>query len=184
MVSSLVALWSLSSIFNTVGSTPSPVAAPGTTPTPSTGAGGIFAATDGGPTNSPVERSNLTILDDGGIHIINNQVTSFDHESIVVKDNTTLILEAGGYIKAPDSSDGLPALRFSIGAIFNGTGGLVVGSHASTTGGDNSDGEEAIEMFNGQSTPKTASVAYFYDGINVIGGDAPNGVGGKALHGK
>ena len=34
----------------------------------------------------------------------------------------------------------------------------------------------------GQSSPDTASFGYFYDGISVVGGDAPKGVGGNALH--
>ena len=68
----------------------------------------------------------------------------------------------------------------SIGGIFNGTGGSVTGSLATTD--SNFNGGEAIEMYNGQSSPDTASVGYFYDGISVVGGDAPNGVGGNALH--
>lgn len=39
-------------------------------------------------------------------------------------------------------------------------------------------------MNNGQSSPETASKAEFYDGIYVIGGDAPVGIGGNALHGE
>ena len=41
------------------------------------------------------------------------------------------------------------------------------------------DGGDAIHVNNGQSSPETASYAEFYDGMYVIGGDAPGGVGGK-----
>jgi len=126
-----------------------------------------------------VESSNKTIYNDGGIHVVDDEETSFKHESVIVTDNSTLRLEANGYIYSPDNSDGWPAVRLKIGGVLNGTGGSVTGSLAT---GDNIDGGEAIEMYNGQYSPKTASYAYFYDGINVIGGDAPNGVGGNALH--
>ena len=78
-------------------------------------------------------------------------------------------MEDNGYIIAPDNSDGWPAIRLSISGILNGTGGLVRGSRGAL---DNADGGEAIEMYNGQSTPDTASSGYFYDGIDVVGGDA------------
>lgn len=60
------------------------------------------------------------------------------------------------------------------------------GSYADTSflEGDYEDGGEAINLNNGQSSPDTASYAEFYDDIRVIGGDAPGGVGGNALHGK
>ena len=135
------------------------------------------------PTSSPIEFSNRTVYNDGGIHVINSESTSFRHETIIVTDKTTLRLEDNGYIIAPDNSDGWPAVRLSISGIFNGTGGLVRGSRGALE--DNADGGEAIEMYNGQSTPDTASFGYFYDGIDVIGGDdALGGVGGTALHGK
>mmetsp|Transcript_32000 Transcript_32000/g.67273 ORF Transcript_32000/g.67273 Transcript_32000/m.67273 type:complete len:327 (-) Transcript_32000:292-1272(-) len=171
LISSLVALLSLSSIVGSVGSTLSPVPAPASSP--------IAAAEAEAPTNSPVESSNKTIYNDGGIHVVDDEETSFKHESVIVTDNSTLRLEANGYIYSPDNSDGWPAVRLKIGGVLNGTGGSVTGSLAT---GDNIDGGEAIEMYNGQYSPKTASYAYFYDGINVIGGDAPNGVGGNALH--
>ena len=55
------------------------------------------------------------------------------------------------------------------------------GSYADTSfiEGGCEDGGEAIHVNNGQSSPETASYAEFYDGIYVIGGDAPGGVGGK-----
>lgn len=126
-----------------------------------------------------MELSSKTIYNDGGVHVVNDESTSFNHESIIVTNDSTLRLEANGYINSPDNSDGWPTVRLSIGAVFNGTGGSVTGSLAT---GDNTDGGEAIEMYNGQYSPKTASFGYFYDGINVIGGDAPIGVGGNALH--
>ena len=50
--------------------------------------------------------------------------------------------------------------------------------------GDNEDGGEGIHVNNGQSSPDTASRAEFYEEIQVLGGDAPSGVGGNALHGE
>jgi hypothetical protein len=49
--------------------------------------------------------------------------------------------------------------------------------------GSYENGGEAIQVNNGQSGPETASYSEFYDGVHVIGGGAPNGVGGNALHG-
>jgi len=62
----------------------------------------------------------------------------------------------------------------------------VNGSYADTSfiEGDYEDGGEGIHVNNGQSSPETASRAEFYEGIQVLGGDAPSGVGGNALHGE
>ena len=150
-------------VMNTAGSTPAPVAVGEDTPT-----------------ISPVEFSNRTIYNDGDVYIISDDASSFDHETVIVTDNSTLLMQ-GGYIIAPANSEGWPAVRLSIGGVINGTGGTITGSVG--TGDD--DGGEAIEMFNGQSSPDTASFGYFWEGIEVFGGDAPNGgVGGTALHGE
>ena len=57
------------------------------------------------------------------------------------------------------------------------------GSYADTSfiEGDHEDGGDGIHVINSQSqsSPETASRAEFYDGIYVIGGDAPIGVGGE-----
>lgn len=126
----------------------------------------------------------MTIYNDGDTHVINNEASSFKHGTIIVTDNTTLRMEANGYIEAPEngykSDTDWPAVRLSIGSILNATGGSVTGSLATR---DDTDGGEAIEIYNGQSSPETASYAHFYDGINVIGGDAQaNGAGGSAIH--
>lgn len=135
------------------------------------------------PTSSPVEWSDITIYRDGKIHVINNGATSFRDESIVVTKNTTLELDQGGFIEAPLNTD-WPAIRISISSRFIGRGGHVNGSYANTSflEGDYENGGEAIHVNNGQSSPETASYAEFYDGIRVMGGDAPAGVGGNALH--
>ena len=52
------------------------------------------------------------------------------------------------YSLAPTNSDGWPAIRLSIGGIFNGTEGKVTGSLA--TSDSNFNGGEAIEMYNGE----------------------------------
>lgn len=135
------------------------------------------------PTGTPVEWSDITSYNDGEIHLINNTQTSFIDESIAVSKNTTLILDRGGYIEAPLNTD-WPAVRISISSRFVGQGGFVNGSYADTSllEGECVDGGEAIHVNNGQSGTETASYAEFYDGIHVIGGDAPDGVGGNALH--
>ena len=55
------------------------------------------------------------------------------------------------------------------------------GSYADTSfsEGDNDNGGEAIHVNNGQYSPETAISTEFYEGIHVIGGDAPCGVGGE-----
>lgn len=58
---------------------------------------------------------------------------------------------------------------------------MINGSYADSSliEGDYIHGGDAIHVNNGQSLPDTASYAEFYDGILVIGGNAPAGVGGK-----
>lgn len=137
----------------------------------------MFSGQEESPTSSPIEFSNRTIYNDGATHIIDSKETSFSHETIIVTDYTTLIMKGDeSYIIAPDKSD-WPAIRLSIGGVFNGTRGLVQGSSAVEM-----DGGDAIEMYNGQSTPESASFGYFYEGISVIGGHSSTGVGGNALH--
>eukprot|EP00571_Detonula_confervacea_P012972 CAMPEP_0172305388 /NCGR_PEP_ID=MMETSP1058-20130122/6691_1 /TAXON_ID=83371 /ORGANISM="Detonula confervacea, Strain CCMP 353" /LENGTH=1217 /DNA_ID=CAMNT_0013016979 /DNA_START=73 /DNA_END=3723 /DNA_ORIENTATION=+ len=135
------------------------------------------------PTGSPFELSDITQYNNGGIYIINNEASSFTDESIVVTKNTTIVLEKGGFIEAPLNTN-WPAVRVSIASTFIGKGGFVNGSYADTSflEGEYEDGGEGIHVNNGQSSPETASYAEFYDDIYVIGGDAPNGVGGNALH--
>ncbi|KAL7524963.1 hypothetical protein ACHAXR_000795 [Thalassiosira sp. AJA248-18] len=167
----IVSLLCLGIIGSSVGSTPTVAPAP---------APAYLAE---GTTNSPVEFSNITIFDDGNTHVVNDEASSFLHEAIVVKDSTILRVEAGGYIEAPQngykSDTDWPALRLSIGSILNATGGSIAGSRATE---EDTHGGEAVEMYNGQYSPETASYAYFYDGITVIGGDSSDGVGGNALH--
>ena len=62
------------------------------------------------PTGNPVEFSDVTQYNNGGIYTINNDASSFTDESIVVTENTTLVLEQGGYIEAPLNTD-WPAVR-------------------------------------------------------------------------
>jgi len=58
-----------------------------------------------------------------------------------------MICCSSSHIIAPTNSDGWPAIRLSIGGIFNGTGGTVTGSLATDS---NLNGGEAIEMYNGE----------------------------------
>jgi len=59
---------------------------------------GIADVVVGSPSSSPIERSNRTIFNDGSLHIINSESTSFDHETIIVTDESTLHLDDNGYI--------------------------------------------------------------------------------------
>jgi len=59
---------------------------------------GIADIAAGSPSSSPIERSNRTIYNDGALHIINSESTSFDHETIIVTDGSTLHLKEDGYI--------------------------------------------------------------------------------------
>ena len=47
--------------------------------------------------------------------------------------------------------------------------------------GEYEHGGEGIHVNNGQASPETASYAEFYDGMFIIGGDAPCGAGGEQL---
>ena len=58
-----------------------------------------------GPTRSPVEQSDVTVFNDGRSQSINNYESSFIDESIIVSNNTALIMEEGGYIEAPLNMD-------------------------------------------------------------------------------
>ena len=161
------------------------------------------------PTSSPVEFSDITQYNDGAVYTIDNEGASFTDESLVITRGTTLVLDAGGYVEAPLNTD-WPALRcvlffaaclacllpgvtcqvnhprsprFSISSKFVGNGGSVLGSYADTSyvEGDYENGGDAIHLNNGQSGPDTGSTGEFRSGINVMGGNAPGGVGGDAL---
>lgn len=103
------------------------------------------------PTSSPVEFSNITVFNDGGKYIIDDNVTSFaDGESLVLTDKTKLTL-IGGTVAAPDNS-AWPAIRLSIGSIINASSGVVKGSNVGET---HDEGGEAIQLNNGQSSTET-----------------------------
>jgi hypothetical protein len=127
------------------------------------------------PTSSPVEFSNITVFNDGGSYIVDENVLSFaDGESIIISDKTKLTL-IGGNVTAPDNSE-WPAIRLSVGSTINATSGVVKGSNV---GDDFDEGGEGIHLSNGQSSPQTAGYGEFYDGIRVIGGNGR--IGGSAL---
>mmetsp|Transcript_21077 Transcript_21077/g.45122 ORF Transcript_21077/g.45122 Transcript_21077/m.45122 type:complete len:331 (-) Transcript_21077:88-1080(-) len=169
MLPRLTALLSLGSIVTGVGSsTPSSVPA-------SAYASDYIVASEHAP-------NILTIYNDGRTHTINNAYL-FNPGTIAVTAYATLRIE-DGYVKAPDNGYKLdtewPAIRLSIGSTLNATGGTVTGALAMR---DGTDGGEAIEIYNGQAGPITASHAHFYDGMDVVGGDSQrNGQGGNALH--
>ncbi|EJK47381.1 hypothetical protein THAOC_33900, partial [Thalassiosira oceanica] len=135
-----------------------------------------------GPTSSPVEFSDITQYNDGAVYTIDSEGSSFTDESLVITRGTTLVLDADGYVEAPLNTD-WPALRFSISSKFVGNGGSVLGSYADTSyvEGDYENGGDAIHLNNGQSGSDTGSTGEFRAGINVMGGNAPGGVGGDAL---
>ena len=174
LLSSLAALLTLGSIVNFASSTPSPVPA-----------ALASAVEEPPPTDSSIVAR--TVYDDGGTHVIGDESSSSSslvveedrYDSIIVTDKTTLMMQGGGIVvTAPDDSDGWPAIRLSNGGVFKGTGGTITGSPGEDGGG-------GVEMYNGQSTPETASFGYFFEGITVVGGDATSGggVGGNALYG-
>ena len=66
------------------------------------------------PTGAPVELSDLTQFNNGASFTINGEVTD---ESILLSQNTTLVLERGGYIEAPSNTD-WPAVRQVMDVIF------------------------------------------------------------------
>jgi hypothetical protein len=135
------------------------------------------------PTGSPIEISDITQWNDGETHVISDKETSFLDESIVVTTNTTLVLEEGGYIEAPLNTN-WPAVRLSIGSSFVGTGGAINGSYAdpSFLEGEYANGGDGLHINNGQSSNASGSKGSFYDGVAILGGDAPAGVGGNALY--
>lgn len=92
--------------------------------------------------------------------MIGSEASSITDESIVLTNNSTLILEEGGYIEAPLNTD-WPAIRLTIGSSLIARGGYVNGSYAdpSYLEGDYEDGGEAIHVNNGQSGPETARYA-------------------------
>lgn len=110
------------------------------------------------PTSSPVEFSNITVFNDGGKYIVDENVTSFaDGESLVLTDKSKLTL-IGGNVTAPDNS-AWPAIRLSIGSIINATYGVVKGSNV---GEDFDEGGEAIQLNNGQSSTETGELMGAY----------------------
>eukprot|EP00985_Skeletonema_marinoi_P017904 scaffold9914_cov142-Skeletonema_marinoi.AAC.1 len=135
------------------------------------------------PTGSPIELSDITQWNDGETHVINSKETSFLDESIVVTRGTTFLLEPGGYVEAPLNTN-WPAVRLSIGSMFAGTGGAINGSYAdpSFLEGEYADGGDGLHINNGQSSDVTGSKGSFFDGVVIVGGDAPIGVGGNALY--
>ena len=135
------------------------------------------------PTGSPIELSDITQWNDGEVHVINSKETSFLDESIVITRNTTLLLEAGGYIEAPLNTN-WPAVRLSVGSTITGIGGAINGSYAdpSFLEGENENGGDGVHINNGQASDETGSKGMFYNGVAILGGDAPVGVGGNALY--
>jgi hypothetical protein len=108
--------------------------------------------------------SNVTILNDGAVHTINEK---FNGESFYVR-NTTLILENGGGILATEN---WPGIRLVTSSTLNMTGGSVQGWHD----------KPAVELHNGQSNIDTASFAEIYGG-SIVGGKSSDGVGGDAFY--
>jgi hypothetical protein len=125
------------------------------------------------PTSSPVEFSNITVYNDGGKYIVDENVSFADGESLVITDKTSLILN-GGSVVAPTNSE-WPAIRLSVGSKINGTAGYVKGSDVD----DNfNGGGEAIQLNNGQSSSATAGFGEFYE-LKVVGGNGR--IGGDSL---
>lgn len=141
------------------------------------------STTAGVPTGSPIELSDITQWNDGETHVINSKETSFLDESIVVTKSTTLLLEEGGYIEAPLNTN-WPAVRLSIGSMLVGSGGAINGSYADPAllEGEYENGGDGLHINNGQSSELTGSKGSFYDGVVIVGGNAPIGVGGNALY--
>jgi hypothetical protein len=126
------------------------------------------------PTTSPVEFSNITVFNDGLVHVLDGIFTYDDGESLVITDKTNLTL-AGGNVTAPENSE-WPAIRLSVGSAINATAGVVRGSNVD----ENFDGGgEGIQLSNGQSSTDTAGYGEFYDGVKIMGGNGR--IGGDAL---
>mmetsp|Transcript_23272 Transcript_23272/g.35679 ORF Transcript_23272/g.35679 Transcript_23272/m.35679 type:complete len:305 (-) Transcript_23272:113-1027(-) len=109
--------------------------------------------------------SNVTILNDGAVHAINEK---FYRKSFHVR-NTTLILENGGEIVAAED---WPGIRLVTSSTFNMKNGGIVQGWQDTP---------AVELHNGQSSDDTASFADIYGGA-IIGGKSVDGVGGDAFY--
>ena len=62
------------------------------------------------PTSSPAELSDVTLLNDGGVHVISGDAGSMTDESLAVTGGTAVIIEEGGYLEAPHDTD-WPAMR-------------------------------------------------------------------------
>jgi hypothetical protein len=78
-------------------------------------------------------------------------------------------------VRVPNNLDSWPALRLVNGGVFKGMGGLISGSLGKSGG-------HAVEIYNGKSTPETASFGYYFEGLTVIGEDASIGEGGNSLY--
>eukprot|EP00956_Cyclotella_meneghiniana_P008744 scaffold11945_cov59-Cyclotella_meneghiniana.AAC.5 len=127
------------------------------------------------PTSSPIEFSDVTIMNGGGTFVVED--SSFaDGESLVVTDKTTLTVSGNGAINAPRNSQ-WPAIRLSVGSVILAKSGVVKGSDVSENVDDT--GGDAIHLNNGQSNKLTAGFGEFFDDIRVIGGNGRTG--GDAL---
>ena len=127
------------------------------------------------PTSSPIEFSDITIMNAGGTFVVED--SSFaDGESLVVTDKTSLTVSGNCAINAPTNSQ-WPAIRLSVGSIIRGKSGVIKGSDVSENVDDK--GGDAVHLNNGQSNALTAGFGEFFDGIKVIGGNGPTG--GDAL---
>ena len=62
------------------------------------------------PTSSPAELSDVTLLNDGGVHVISSDAGSMTDESLAVTGGTAVIIEEGGDLEAPHDTD-WPAMR-------------------------------------------------------------------------
>lgn len=134
---------------------------------------------------------------------------SSSYSTIVVTNNTTLIMKQDSsstttpfIITAPNKSSSndnnlntnneWPTMLLSNGAMFQGQAGIIIGSLGvqEEVGDDpqknenDVNGGNAIEMYNGQSSSVTGSVAYFFKGMTIIGGNGGGMVGqsGTALY--
>ena len=87
---------------------------------------GIADVAVGSPSSSPIERSNRTIFNEGALHIINSESTSFDHETIIVTDESTLLLKEDGYIIGMYILCVLYVLLFCAYHVYSSFGGLLM----------------------------------------------------------
>lgn len=118
----------------------------------------------------PVERllqlnSNVTILDEGKIYIINEK---FDGKAFFGR-NVSMVLESGAEIIAPED---WAAIRVVTASTFKMLGGSVQGWY----------GKPAVQLHNGQSSDDTASFAEIYDG-SIVGGQGEGGGVALDIHG-